>query len=259
MGDRLSGKTAIITGAGAGIGRATALRFAREGAAIGVSSLEAEDCDSVVSEIAAAGGKAIALPCDVKDPALIKAMVDSARSQLGRIDILMNNAGGALPSAWLDQGEEDFRHIMQLNLESVHYGIQAVLPIMIEQGGGSIISVSSGAGINYAPGLVSYGAAKAGLTQLTRGIAVEYAPQGVRANVIAPGPMDTPGLRGWLDSLGEDAHQKFCETVPTGRLGTGEDVASAAVFLASDEADFVNGVLLPVDGAISAVLVQPDL
>ncbi len=161
MGDRLAGKTAIITGAGAGIGKATALRFAAEGATVGVSSLLAEECDAVVADIAAAGGSAIALPCNVKDPDQIAAMIKRAQEGWGRIDILMNNAGGANPAPWLEQGDDEFRHLMQLNMESVHYGIKAVLPIMLEQGGGSIISVSSGAGINSTSGLVTYGAAKA--------------------------------------------------------------------------------------------------
>lgn len=259
MGDRLAGKTAIITGAGAGIGKATALCFAAEGATVAVSSLRAGDCDAVVAEITAAGGSAIALPCDVKEPQQIAAMINQAHDAWGKIDVLMNNAGGANPAPWLDQDDDEFRHLMQLNMESVHYGIKAVLPIMLEQGGGSIISVSSGAGINSTSGLVTYGAAKAGLTQLTRGIAVEYGSRGIRANVIAPGPMDTPGMRSWLDSLGNDAHAKFAEQVPSGRLGTGEDIAHAALFLASDEASFINGVVLPVDGAISAVLSQPQL
>jgi NAD(P)-dependent dehydrogenase (short-subunit alcohol dehydrogenase family) len=256
---RLAGKTAIITGAGSGIGRACALRFAEEGAVVGVSSLLPEECKAVVAEIESAGGQAIALPCDVKKAGKLAAMIEQAHDDWGHIDILMNNAGGATPGPWIEQDEDEFRHLMQLNMESVHYGIKAVLPLMLEQGGGCIISVSSGAGINATAGLITYGAAKAGLTHLTRGIAVEYGSQGIRANVVAPGPMDTPGMRSWLDSLGDDAHNKFAAQVPSGRLGTGEDIAAAALFLATDEASFVNGVVLPVDGAISAVLSQPQL
>ena len=255
----MAGKTTIITGAGAGIGRASALAFGRQGARVGVCSLNQNECEAVVAEIEAAGGSALALPCDVTEPDQIEAMIKSAHAAFGRIDVLMSNAGGATPGPWLEQEEDTFRQIMKLNLESVHYGIRAVLPIMIEQGSGSIISISSGAGINSTAGLVTYGAAKAGLTQLTRGIAVEYGKLGIRANVIAPGPMATPGLLSWLDSLGDGAREKFANQVPSGRLGSGEDIAHAAVYLASDESTFVNGVLLPVDGAISAELSQPQI
>ena len=256
---RLAGKTAIVTGAGAGIGKATALRFAAEGATVGICSLLADECETAVAEISAAGGQALALPCNVKNAQEITAMIEQAHNSWGRIDILMNNAGGATPGPWIEQDEEEFRHLLQLNLESVHYGIKAVLPIMLKQGAGSIICVSSGAGINATPGLVTYGAAKAGLTHLARGVAVEYGSRGIRVNVVAPGPMDTPGMRSWLESLGNDAHSKFAAQVPSGRLGTGEDIANAALFLASDESSFINGVVLPVDGAISAVLSQPQI
>ena len=254
---KLAGKVAVITGAGAGIGKACALRFAAAGATVAVASLLADECKAVVTEIKSGGGNALSCPCDVTQPQQINDTLGQIQAELGRVDILLNNAGGAMPVAFKEQDDAYYRLVMKLNLESVHYAIRAVLPIMLQQGSGNIISISSGAGINYVPGLISYGAAKAGLTQLTRGIAVEYGGQGIRANVIAPGLMDTEGVRAWLATQDPDKRARFQAEIPVGRLGAATDIAHAALFLASDESSFISGVLLPVDGAVHARLAVP--
>ena len=254
---KLAGKVAVITGAGAGIGKACALRFAAAGATVAVASLLADECKAVVTEIKSGGGNALSCPCDVTQPRQINDTLGQIQAELGRVDILLNNAGGAMPVAFIEQDDAYYRQVMKLNLESVHYAIRAALPIMLQQGSGNIISISSGAGINYVPGLISYGAAKAGLTQLTRGIAVEYGGQGIRANAIAPGLMDTEGVRAWLATQDPGKRARFQAEIPVGRLGAATDIAHAALFLASDESSFISGVLLPVDGAVHARLAVP--
>ena len=199
---------------------------------------------------------------DVTDQQAVEQMVQQSHQTLGQLDIVFCNAGGSLPAAYAEVSDDEFETIYALNFRSVHYCIKAALPIMLAQQGGTFLCTSSGAGINYSPGLAAYGAAKAGLTSLARSIAVEYGSQGIRAN--APGPIETASLHAWLDSLDtkqaetatatQSTYQQWCQHVPVGRLGYADDIANAALFLVSDEAAFVNGVLLPVDGAIHAKL-----
>jgi 3-oxoacyl-[acyl-carrier protein] reductase len=153
---------------------------------------------------------------------------------------------------------EQYQQIIALNLHSVFYGIRAALPIMLQQQRGTILSTTSGAGLNAVSGLAAYGAAKAGVISLMKSIAVEYGRSGIRANAISPGPMDTPGLRAWLDTF-PDGAARYGRQVPSGRLGTAQDIANVAVFLASDAAAFLNGAVIPVDGAIHARLATPGL
>tara|TARA_B100000767_G_C19761839_1_gene535498 strand:+ start:1761 stop:2558 length:798 start_codon:yes stop_codon:yes gene_type:complete len=262
MANRLQNKTALVTGAGAGIGRASALRFSLEGAKVIINDINADLANQTLALIAGMGGEAEVIVADVTQQQEVERLVEQSRQALGCLDILFCNAGGSLPAAFVDVSDDEFEAIYSLNFRSVHYCIKAALPIMLSQHSGAILCTSSGAGINYSPGLAAYGAAKAGLTSLARSIAVEYGSQGIRANVIAPGPIETASLRAWLDSLDakqtetntKSTYQEWCEHVPVGRLGAAEDIANAALFLVSDEAAFVNGVLLPVDGAIHAKL-----
>jgi NAD(P)-dependent dehydrogenase (short-subunit alcohol dehydrogenase family) len=258
MQQRLAGKIAIITAAGSGIGRACALRFAAEGATVVVNDIRADHGAATVQLIADQGGRAVFAPADVTVAAEVENLVTQTAAQFGRIDILFNNAGGALPTPTHETSIEDYRRIIALNLDSTFYGIHAALPIMLKQQYGVILSTTSGAGLNVVLHLAAYGAAKAGVINLTRNIAVEYGHAGIRANIISPGPMDTPGLRAWLDTVPGGA-ENYARQIPSGRLGTAEDIANVAAFLACDEAAFVNGVVVPVDGAIHAQLATPRI
>ena len=255
---RLAGRAALITAAGSGIGRASALRFAAEGAVVYVNDWNESAVGAVVDTIVAAGGEAVAAPADVTDPAAVAGLIDQVVCERGRIDVLFNNAGGQQPRPTHEIGIEEYRAIVALNLDSVFYGVHAVLPHMMAARSGVILSTSSGAGIGAVDGLAIYGAAKAGLSNLMRSIAAEYGAYGIRANTISPGPMDTPALRTYLNTVPNGA-ENYARQVPVGRLGTAEDIAAAAAFLASDDAAFISGVVLPVDGAIHAMLAAPSL
>jgi len=188
----------------------------------------------------------------------VQALVSRAVEAFGRLDVLFNNAGGAQPKPTHETTVKEYRRIIALNLDSVFFGAHAALPVMLKQRGGVILSTTSGAGLNAVPDLAAYGAAKAGAILLMRNVAVEYGRYGIRANALSPGPIDTPALRQWLDTLpgGAASYEKH---IPSGRLGTADDIAGAAAFLASNEAAFINGVVLPVDGAVHARLYTPSV
>jgi 3-oxoacyl-[acyl-carrier protein] reductase len=253
---RLQDKITIITGAGSGIGRASALCFAREGAVVVVNDLHPDTAEATTTEIVSAGGRALAHPADMTDAAQVAGLVDRAIDAFGRLDVFFANAGGALPTPTHETSLETYRQIIALNLDAVFYAVHFTLPVMMRQGSGVILATSSGAGLNAVPGLAAYGAAKAAVINLMRNVAVEYGPMGIRANSIAPGPMLTPGAQRWLDTM-PDRGAGYAKQVPSGRLGTPEDIAAAALFLASDEADYINGAMLSVDGAIHAQLAAP--
>lgn len=254
----LAGRVAIVTAAGSGIGRASALHFARAGAQVIASDIDGAAVDETVRLIAAAGGAAVAQVADVTQAVQVQQLVDAALACHGRLDVMFNNAGGAFPQPTHEMSLETYRQIVALNLDSVFFGVHAALPVMLRQRAGTILSTTSGAGLNCVLGLAAYGAAKAGVINLMKNIAVEYGPHGIRANTISPGPMDTPGLRAWLGTF-ENGPARYAAQIPSGRLGTADDIAQAAVFLASDAAQFINGVVLPVDGAIHAQLATPDI
>jgi 3-oxoacyl-[acyl-carrier protein] reductase len=242
----------VVTGAGSGIGRATALRFAAEGAALVVNDVDPGAARRVVGEIEAAGGSARPAPGDVTRPETAGTLADAALAAFGRLDVFHNNAGGAMPTPIAATDTARWRRDLELNLDAVWYGTLAALRVMVPQRRGCILTTSSGAGLGAVHGLSAYGAAKAAVIQLMRSVALEYGPLGIRANAICPGSMETPQLRAWLDT--QPGGDRLAAGIPLRRLGFPEEIANAALFLASDEASYVTGATLVVDGGTAASL-----
>ncbi len=250
-----SGKTIAVTGAGGSIGRASALLFASLGGSVVASDINEASLRETTGEIERAGGVALPLVADVTDPDQAAGIVRSACERFGRIDVLYNNAGGSFPTPMEEIDRKEHARIRALNFDAVYHASMEALPVMVENGGGVILSTTSGAGSGAVRGLATYGAAKAGVNSLMRSIALEYGRRGIRANAIAPSAA-TVGMIAWLETL-PGGVEGFAEKQPMGRLGTPEDIASVAAFLASEHAGFVNGVVLPVDGGVEAMLAVP--
>lgn len=255
MGDRLRDAVAIVTGAGSGIGRATALCFAAEGASVVVNDVRADAAESVAKQIATAGGEAESFPADVSDRARVDALVHRAVERYGRLDVMVNNAAAPLPGSVAETSDEDWRAVQSVTLDGTFYGLRAALAVMLRQGRGSIINVSSGAALGGEPGLAAYAAAKAAIVNLTKTAAVENGPNGIRVNAILPGPIETPPLLAAVEARG--GIEAWARQIPARRLGRPEEMASVALFLASDESSYVNGAAIVADGGISARTASP--
>ena len=244
----LAGAAAIVTGAASGMGRATALHAALEGAAVVCVDVVASD--AVVEEIERTGGTAVAVAGDVRDPATWGRATGLALERFGRIDLLANVAGispGPGEDTIVDQTEEGWQRVLDINLTAAWLGMRAVLPAMVEQRAGRIVNVASVAAVVGLPMLAAYTASKAGLAGLTRQAAVDYGRFGIRVNAVAPGDIDTPMSAGNAPEVKEALLRRN----PARRQGLAEEVAWVIVFLAGPGADFVNGQLLPVDGGWS--------
>ncbi|MGZ8287201.1 MAG: SDR family NAD(P)-dependent oxidoreductase [Allosphingosinicella sp.] len=249
LGRRLEGRTAIVTGAGSGIGRGIALLFAREGANVVVADLSIRACGETVASIQAEGGRAFFVEGDVRSPEHHATLVAAARAGYGRLDIAVNNAGISLaptPAAQVPLGTWD--EVTDVNLSGVFYAARAQIPAMLEAGGGAMVNIASAAGVRGVPGLSPYVASKHGLIGLTRTIAVEYAGQGIRANAIAPGFIDTP----LGNHFSPEERARLASRHPMNRLGRVEEVAELALFLASSRSSFITGACVPIDGGILA-------
>lgn len=251
---RLEGKVAVITGAGSGIGRATALRFALEGARVIANDIDLDAAQRTVAEIAAAGYVAHAHGGDVGDSTYVDALVAFAVEQHGRLDVMHNNAGYGRPDHAADVTDAGFDEMIRINLNAVVYGTRAALRFMMPQVGGSIINTCSNAGLGAAADRMGYGVAKAAVINLTKSTAVDYGRYGIRANAICPGPIETPAFVRFAPDLAYYAAQ-----IPMRRLGRADDVAALAVFLASDDSAYVSGTVIPIDGAMMARLPAPYL
>ena len=247
---RLQDKVALVTGAGSGFGQGIAGRFAAEGAAVVVADLNDEAGGSVAAEIEAAGGRASFVGGDVTNRDAVKAMIAAAVEGFGRLDILVNNAGYShVNQPLIEVTEEDFDRVFAVNVKAIYLATLEAVPVFRAQGSGCIINTSSTAALRPRPGLTWYNGSKGAVNTITKSMAAELAPEGIRVNALCPvigatgmletfmGAPDTPELR-----------QKFLATIPLGRMSTPEDIAAAALYFASDEANFVTGVCMEVDG-----------
>ena len=258
MGSRLEGKVAIVSGAGSvgpgwGNGRATTVRFAEEGARVFAVD---RDAKSLEETIAKAPGIKTHL-CDVTNSAAVKAMIEACVKAYGRVDILVNNIGGSAPGGPVEMTEEVFDAQVNHNLKSVFLGCKHVLPVMEKQGGGAIVNIASASGIRWSGSAqVAYAATKAGVIQLTRVVAVQYAPKNIRVNSVVPGQLHTPMVETRLakQRAGGDVEallKSRVRRIPLGFAGDGRDTANAVLFLASDEARFITGAEIVVDGGMT--------
>jgi 3-oxoacyl-[acyl-carrier protein] reductase len=243
---RLTDKVAIVTGSAQGIGLATALRFAAEGARVVVSDIGQQRVDQAVATIVAQGGQAIGAVVDVTDRLAIDAMVAKVKATWGRIDVLINNAGITKDARLAKMSSAQFDAVIAVNLKGVFECTQAVAETMTAQGSGSIVNASSVVGLYGNFGQTNYAATKAGVIGFTKTWARELGPKGVRVNAVCPGFVLTP----ILDTVPDAVKQKMIEKVPLGRLGRPEEIAAVYAFLASDDSSYMNGAVLEVSGGI---------
>lgn len=249
--ERLKGKVALITGAASGLGRACAERFAQEGARVVVADIQEE----AGKEVAQALPEGRFVKVDVTDPASVEAMIAETVQYYGRLDILFNNAGidgEQAPTA--ESTLENWRKVLAVNLDGVYYGMKYGIAVMLEQGGGVVLNMASIVGLVAFGNIPPYSASKAGVIQLTRAAAIEYAAQGIRVNALCPTVVQTPLVERFIQSSPdpEEMRQRMEKMNPIPGMPTPEDVAAAALFLASDEARFITGVALPIDGGYTA-------
>ena len=253
---RLAGKSALITGAASGIGRETAQRFAEEGAAVVCVDLDGAGAARVAHAIGGKGGTALSVPADLTDADEVRRMADEALSARGAIDILVNNAGVSILGGVAELTEAAWQREIDTNLASVYRVSKALWPHFVAAGGGAILSTASIAGATAVTQGAAYVASKAGLIMLTRCMALDGADSGIRANCICPGWVDTPLFDGFLAQQPEPetARERAARRTPLGRIGTPRDIADGFVYLASDEASWITGTALVIDGGLTAGL-----
>jgi 3-oxoacyl-[acyl-carrier protein] reductase len=244
---RLNGKVAIVTGAGSGIGEATAVKFAHEGARVAVCDINLAACEKVVKSIADAGGTAMAVHLDVTDKTSVAAMVEGVMQAWGRVDTLVNNAGIVQDAQLKKMTDEQFDRVIDVNLKGVYHCTKAVVDIMLAQGTGCILNASSIVGLYGNFGQTNYAATKFGVIGMVKTWARELGRKGVRANAVCPGFIETPILK----SMPEKVIRMMEDKVPLGRLGKPEDIANTYAWLASDEASYINGAVIEVSGGVT--------
>lgn len=256
---RFADRVTIVTGAASGIGRATALAFGREGARVMCADINPEGAEAAAREIASAGAEAAALQTNVAEEEEVRQMIAATVRRWGRLDVMFNNAGTGFGTPLTQMTVEQWDRVMAVNLRGVFLGCKHAIPEMLKTGGGAIVNTASDAGLRASAYLGAYCASKAGVILLTKSAAVEWAARGIRVNCVCPGLVRTPIVDPYLkqvqDITGatpEQTWSRLARTHPIGRVGEPEDVARAVLFLASDEAEFVTGVALPVDGGLEA-------
>lgn len=245
---RLEGKVAVITGGGQGLGRAYAIEFAKQGADIVINDVNAENADSVAKEVEALGRKAITVILSVETREGAQQIIDTAIEKLGKVDILVNNAGITRTAMLHKMTEEEWDQVIKVNLTGVYNCLRAVAPHMIERKYGKIINVTSAAGIRGTIGQISYGAAKSGVIGITKSSAKELARHGINVNAVAPGVIETAMTE--VIRTKEKFRDKYTAEIPLSRFGQPEEVAKVAAFLASDDAAYMTGQILSVDGGL---------
>jgi NAD(P)-dependent dehydrogenase (short-subunit alcohol dehydrogenase family) len=260
--DRLKGRVALITGSGSGMGRATARLFSKEGATVAVSDIDERGGNETVAAVRAEGGVASFFRCDVTKGVEVKATVDAIIAKYGRIDIVHSHVGGDIGPAdtVVEDSEEDWERLMNLNIKSHFLVTKSVIPHMIRQGGGAIIiTITTNAFMNYRH-VQAYGTTKSALIQLTKSLAMDYAENNIRVNALAPGEILTPLWEKHFNAHPNPAEAKEAvrRKIPIGRIGTAEEVASCALFFASDDARYVTGNILFVDGGLMAGFYDPS-
>ncbi len=252
MNFNFKGKTALITGAGSGLGRATALLFAKNSANVVVSDLNIDGGDETVRLITDAGGTAVFIACDVTNELEVNSLIDKSVSDFGQIDFAVNNAG--IGGKWLPTHKyptENFRQVMEVNTMGVFFCMRAELNIMIKQGFGSIVNVASVAGLNGFPNNLAYDASKHAVVGLTKTAGLEYAKQGIRVNAVCPVFTITPMVE-QIFLLDPTMEQKLQNSIPMKRYGKPEEIADAIVYLSSDAASFITAHAMPIDGGMTA-------
>jgi len=252
----LDGKVALVAGASRGIGAVTARAFARAGADVVLAARNKDALESVAEGIRADGGKALAVPTDVGDPASVEQLVQQAERTFGHLDAAFNNAtDGPMPAPLADLDPEGFDRAIRTNIRGTFLGMKYEIPAMLRAGGGAIVNMASLAGLQGVANLAGYAAGKAGIIALTKVAALDYADQGIRVNVVAPGPI----LTHHLEAAGAEAQRLAGLSTPMRRVGRPDEVAATVVWLCSDQASFVTGATLPIDGGQYAGLKPPRM
>ncbi|MFU1794039.1 SDR family NAD(P)-dependent oxidoreductase [Paenibacillus azoreducens] len=247
---RVSGKVAIVTGAAGGMGKADALLLAQEGAKVVVTDIQEDKVNAVVEEIHKNGGEAIGFRHDVTSENEWERIVEETVKKWGKIDVLVNNAGISFPKSLLDTTAQDWDKVMGINLTGGFFGLKHVIPVMQKNGGGSIINISSIAGLTGSNGAGPYTASKGAVRLLTKAVAIDYGKDNIRCNSIHPGYIETPMTEGLFAD--ENMTNWFRSNTPLPRLGKPENIAAGVLFLASDESSFITGAELAIDGGVSA-------
>jgi len=256
---RFEGKVVVVTAGGAGIGAATAARFAREGAGVVVADISGRRATAVADGISAAGGRAVSIKMDAASMDGVQAALDLAVQTYGRLDVVFNNAGLAEPARLEDIAIDSWGRVLDVCLTSTFLGIKLSVPLLRGFGGGAIVNTASISGLGGDVGMASYNAAKAGVINLTRTAAVEYARDGIRVNCVCPGAIDTRATELLAKDRADELRAAHAAAHPLGRLGRADEVAHAVLFLASDEASFITGAAIVVDGGVTAATGLPDM